>query len=139
MSQVKEKNEFIEKLKILDEAKDTIITEIQCIQTIAITKTQAQNLREYAVQTNSIEEILLYIDYQYARNLKNEKAKDPQKRKENKEYNYNLKCAINDLKKCIYYYKNKYPAQKEAALEIVRYLLGIFARHVMIQSKERGE
>jgi len=28
---------------------------------------------------------------------------------------------------------------KNQGIEVIRYMLGIFARHVMIQSKERGE
>jgi len=135
MSEVKEKNEFIERLKVLDEVKDAVITEIQAIQTKVITKTQAQNLREYASQTSAIEEVLLYIDYQCARNLKSDKVNDPQKRKQNKVYNDNLRQTSNDLKKCIEYYKNKYHTKKEVVLEIVRYAMGIFARNVMIQSK----
>ncbi len=135
MNEVKEKKEFIEKLKIMDQVKDAVVTEIKGIQTKAITKTQAQNLREYASQTSSVEEVLLYIDYQCVRNLKSEKVKDPKKSKENKEYNDSLKQTSNDLKKFIESYKNKYSTNKEVALEIVRYAMGIFTRHVMIQSK----
>jgi hypothetical protein len=139
MNDVQEKKEFIEKLKILNQVKDTLIKEIQIIQTIAITKTQAQNLREYASQTDSIEEVLLYIDYQCVRNLKSEKVSDQKKRNENKKYNESLRKTSQDLKKCIEFYKAEYSANKEAVLEIVRFALGVFARHVMIQSKQRGE
>ena len=135
MNESIEKKEFIEKLKIMDQEKDAVVTKIKGIQTKAITKTQAQNLREYASQTSSIEELLLYIDYQCTRNLKSEKDKDPKKRKEKQEYNDNLKQTSNDLKKCIESYKNKYSSKKEVALEIVRYAMGIFTHHVMIQSK----
>jgi hypothetical protein len=113
MSEVKEKNEFIEKLKILNKAKDTIINEIRGIKSQGVSKTQAQNLREYAVQTSSIEEVLLYIDYQCARER-------------------TLKDPGQELRKLMEKYKDQ-------GIEVIRYMLGIFARHVMIQSKERGE
>jgi hypothetical protein len=113
MSEVKEKNEFIEKLKILNKAKDTIINEIRGIKSQGVSKTQAQNLREIAVQSSSIEEVLLYVDYQSARN------KIP-------------KDVGRELRRLIEKHKNE-------GIEIIRYMLGVFARHVMIQSKERGE
>ena len=113
MDDVQEKNEFIEKLKILNQVKDALITEVRGIESRGVSKTQAQNLREYAVQTNSIEEVLLYIDYQCARDR-------------------NLKEPGQELRKLMGKYKNR-------GIEVIRYMLGIFARHVMIQSKERGD
>lgn len=102
-------SQFIEKLKTLNESKDTIITEIRGIESKGVTKTQAQNLREYAAQTGSIEEVLLYIDYQCARER-------------------TLKVPGHELRKLVEKHKRK-------GIEVIRYMLGIFARHVMIQSK----
>lgn len=106
-------SEFIEKLKTLNESKDTLIAEIRAINSMGVSKTQAQNLREYAVQTNSIEEVLLYIDYQCAR----EKS---------------LKEPGHKLSELIKKHKTK-------GIEVIRYIMGIFSRHVMIQARERGE
>ncbi len=106
-------SQFIEKLKKLNESKDTIISEVCGIDSEGVTKTQAQNLKEYANQTGSIEEVLLYIDYQCARER-------------------NFKEPGQVLKEVVGLHKDK-------GIEVIRYMLGIFARHVMIQSKQRGE
>jgi hypothetical protein len=105
-------SEFLEKLEILDQHKNAIIAEVKQISTTGVSKTQAQNLREYSVQTQSIDEILLYLDYQCARDS-------------------NLKPAGEKLMDMIKKYKTK-------GIHIIRYLLGMFARWVMIESK-RGE
>ena len=110
MNEDKEKNQFIEKLKILNEVKDDIIKEIQRIKPKDISKTQAQNLRESAVQTGSIEEVLLYIDYQCA------------KKKIPKDSGRELMTLIEK--------------HKAEGIEIIRYMMGVFARHVIIQNEE---
>jgi hypothetical protein len=108
-------SEFLEKLEILNQHKDAIIAEVKQISTTGVSKTQAQNLREYSVQTQSIDEILLYLDYQCARDR-------------------NLKPAGEKLMDIIKKYKAK-------GIYVIRYLLGTFARWVLIEIKrgERGE
>jgi len=105
-------SDFISSLKVLNANKDNIIQDVRKISTQGVTKTQAQNLRENAARTDSIDEILLYIDYQCVRYR-------------------NLKSAGAQLSKLIKNYKER---DKEHALELVRYLLGTFARWVMIES-----
>ncbi len=105
-------SEFLEKLEILNPHKDAIIAEVKQISTTGVSKTQAQNLREYSVQTQSIDEILLYLDYQCARDKK-------------------LEPAGEKLKDMIKKYKAK-------GIYVIRYLLGTFARWVLIENK-RGE
>jgi hypothetical protein len=105
-------SEFLEKLEILNQHKDTIIAEVKQISTTGVSKTQAQNLREYSVQTQSIDEILLYLDYQCARDR-------------------NLKPAGEKIMDMIKKHKAK-------GIHVIRYLLGTFARWVLIESK-RGE
>lgn len=105
-------SDLIEKLNILNQNKNAIIAEVKQISTAGVSKTQAQNLREYASQTVSIDEILLYIEYQCARDR-------------------NLKMAGEKLMDMIKKHKSK-------GIEIIRYLLGTFARWVLIESK-RGE
>jgi hypothetical protein len=102
-------SDFIEKLETLNKNKDTIIHEVKKIPTVGVSKTQAQNLREYAAQTQSIEEILLYIDYQCARYR-------------------NLKSAGLRLMDLIKRYKVH-------GIAVIRYILGTFARWVIIESK----
>jgi hypothetical protein len=105
-------SDLLDKLKVLNDNKDEIIKEVRGISTEGFTKNQAQNLRENAAQTESIEEILLYIDYQCARERK-------------------LKPAGTRLSELIKRHKDK-------GIDVIRYMLGIFARWVMIESK-RGE
>jgi hypothetical protein len=105
-------SDFLEELKTLNNNKDAIIGKVRQIGTLGVSKTQAQNLREYAAQTESIDEILLYLDYQCARDR-------------------NLKPAGEKLAGLIKNYKDK-------GIEVIRYLLGTFARWVIIESK-RGE
>lgn len=105
-------NDFLDKLNILNQHKNEIIKEVREISTLGVTKTQAQNLREYAARTSSIDELLLYIDYQCVRDR-------------------NLKPAGVKLTELIKKHKSK-------EIEVIRYMLGIFARWVMIESK-RGE
>lgn len=109
-------SDFIAQLKVLNENKDKIIEEVRGISTLGVTKTQAQNLRENAARTESIDEILLYIDYQCVRDR-------------------NLKAAGTRLSELIRSYKDR---DKDKAIVLVRYMLGIFARWVMIESK-RGD
>ena len=106
-------SDIIKELKILKpEKKNDIITNVRRITIGEATKTQAQNLREYSKKTESIEEILLYLEYQCIREKK-------------------LKHAglqvINLIKK-----------YKGDGIDVIRYLLGTFARWVIIESK-RGE
>ena len=108
---------LIDNLNILNQNKDKIIEAIKRINTGAMTNTQAQNLREYAAQTESIDEILLYIDYQCAR-----------ERKENRE---KFRKLVESLKKVIIEYKPK-------GIGVIRYMLGIFARRVIIRGKSGG-
>lgn len=108
-------SDFLAQLKVLNENKDKIIEEVRRISTLGVTKTQAQNLREYAAQTESIDEILLYIDYQCAR--------------EKKENRRRFTKLMGELKALIITYKKK-------GIEVIRYMLGIFARWVMIESKK---
>jgi len=103
---------FIENLKNLNQNKDIIIKKIREIDTTGVSKNQAQNLREYSTQTQSIDEILLYIDYQSVRDRKLTNAVEK------------LKVLIND--------------HKDKGIDVIRYLLGTFARWVIIESK-RGE
>jgi hypothetical protein len=105
-------SDIINKLKVLNENKDDIIKQVRGISTQGVSKNQAQNLRAYAVQTESIDELLLYIDYQCVRDR-------------------NLKAAGMKLAELIKKYQSK-------EIEVIRYMLGIFARWVMIESK-RGE
>jgi len=106
-------SDFISELNILNANKDKIIREVRAISTQGVTKTQAQNLRENAARTESIDEILLYIDYQCVRER-------------------NLKAAGSRLSELIKSYRD---SEKNNALVLVRYMLGIFARWVMIESK----
>jgi hypothetical protein len=105
-------SDFIEKLEILNKNKDTIIEKVRQISTAGVSKTQAQNLREYSAQTQSIDEILLYLDYQCSRDR-------------------NLKPAGEKIAGLIKTHKDK-------GIDVIRYLLGTFARWVIIESK-RGE
>jgi len=105
-------SDFLNKLKVLNENKDEIIKEVRGISPQGVSKTQAQNLREYASRTESIDELLLYIDYQCVRDR-------------------NLKAAGMKLAELIKKHKSK-------EIEVIRYMLGIFARWVMIESR-RGE
>lgn len=105
-------SDFIEKLETLNKDKEKIIKEVRAINTAGISKTQAQNLREYSTRTQSIDEILLYIDYQCVRDRK-------------------LQDAGKRLTNLIEQYKGQ-------GIEVIRYLLGTFARWVIIESK-RGE
>jgi len=109
-------SDFLAQLKVLNESKDKIIEEVRGISTLGVTKTQAQNLRENAARTESIDEILLYIDYQCVRDR-------------------NLKAAGTRLSELIRCYKDR---DKDNAIVLVRYMLGIFARWVMIESR-RGD
>lgn len=102
-------NEYIKSLENLNKYKDAIIREIRDISTNGVSKTQAQNLREYATQTRSADEMLLYLQYQMAR----EKS---------------LQSAGNQLAVLIKRYKPN-------GMVVIRYLLGTFARWVMIQDK----
>lgn len=106
-------SDFLDKLKVLNENKDDIIKEVRGISTQGVSKNQAQNLRAYAVQTESIDELLLYIDYQCVRD-------------------WNLKPAWMKLAELIKKYKSK-------EIEVIRYMLGIFARWVMIEKSKKGE
>lgn len=100
---------LIDNLNNLDRNKDRIIEEVKGISTVGVSKTQAQNLREYAARTESIDELLLYIDYQCVRDR-------------------NLKPAGNRLAELIKHHKDK-------GIGVIRYMLGIFARWVIIQAK----
>ena len=80
---------------------------------MGVSKTQAQNLREYAARTESIDELLLYIDYQCVRDR-------------------NLKAAGMKLAELIKKHKSK-------EIEVIRYMLGIFARWAMIESKRGND
>lgn len=111
-------SDFIEKLEVLNQNKSDIIKAVREITTVGVSKTQAQNLREYSVQTQSIAEILLYIDYQMVRDRK-------------------LQDAGKKLSSLIEQYKNKI-REEDKLIELTRYMLGTFARWVMIESK-RGE
>jgi len=102
-------NEFIKDLNALNAVKDDIIKAVIEIETKGFSKTQAQNFREYSTKTTSIEELKLYLDYQCARDRK-------------------LKQAVGNLKKIIDNYKDK-------GIHVTRYILGTFARHVIINSK----
>ena len=102
-------SDFIEKLEILNKNKNGIINKARQINTAGVSKTQAQNLREYSAQTQSIDEILLYLDYQCARDR-------------------NLKPAGEKLTGLIKEYQDK-------GIEVIRYLLGTFARWVFIERK----
>ena len=104
-------SEFLEELKIIEpKKKDTIITEVKQVIVETDLKTQAQNLREYSTKTESIEEILLYLEYQCARDKKWIDIGDK---------------IINLVKK-----------HREDGIEVIRFLLGVFARWVIIQSKK---
>jgi hypothetical protein len=105
-------SDLLDKLKVLNENKDEIIKKVREIEIGEITTTQAQNLREYAAHTESIEEILLYIEYQNARERKFAKAGPL-------------------LIKYIKNYQSK-------GIDIIRYMLGIFARWVIIKTR-RGD
>lgn len=102
-------SDFIDNLNLLNENKDKIIEEVKGISTAGVSKTQAQNLREYAARTESIDELLLYIDYQCVRDR-------------------NLKTAGTRLVELIKLYKDK-------GIDVIRYMLGIFARWVIIRSR----
>ena len=106
-------SDFIKKLETLNKEKKDIIGSVRQINTSGVSKTQAQNLREYARQIESIDEILLYLDYQCARDNK-------------------LKPAGEKLVVLIKNYKGK-------GIDVIRYLLGTFARWVLIQSKKNGK
>lgn len=105
-------SDFLDKLNVLNENKDKIIQEVRKISTVGVSKTQAQNLRENAARTESIEELLLYIEYQCVRDR-------------------NMKQAATQLAELI-------KRHKEKGIEFIRFMLGIFARWVMVESK-RGE
>ncbi len=102
-------SDFLDKLNVLNENKDKIIQEVRKISTVGVTKNQAQNLRESAVRTESIDELLLYIEYQCVRDR-------------------NLKQAGAQLAELI-------KRHKEKGIEVIRFMLGTFARWVMIESK----
>jgi len=111
-------SDLYKKMEILNEKKkDNIIKDIMDIpievinNKLAVSSTQAQNLREYATRTDSIEEILLYIKYQCVREGK-------------------MKNAGNKLEDLI---DKKY---RNDGIEAIRFMLGVFARHVKI--KESG-
>jgi len=103
-------SDFIKKLETLNKEKETIIGSVRQINTGGVSKTQAQNLREYARQIESIDEIQLYLDYQCARDNK-------------------LQPAGEKLAVLIKNYKDK-------GIDVIRYLLGTFARWVLIESKK---
>lgn len=109
-------SDFIEKLEVLNQNKSQIIKDVREISTVGVSKTQAQNLREYSVQTQSIAEILLYLDYQMVRDRK-------------------LQDAGKKLSSLIEQYKNKIK-KEEIRIYVIRYMLGTFARWVMIESKQ---
>ncbi|MGD2089713.1 MAG: hypothetical protein PVH61_26290 [Candidatus Aminicenantes bacterium] len=108
-------SDLIKTSEILDtEKKNKIIRDVRQIEIKTELKTQAQNLRELSTKTESIEEILLYLEYQCAREKK-----------------WKLNDVGAKLKQKINEYKND-------DIEVIRYLLGTFARWVLIESK-RGE
>ena len=109
---------FIKKLEVLNQNKEQINRAIREIPTVGVSKTQAQNLREYSVQTQSIDDILLYIDYQMVRDRK-------------------LQDAGKKLMGLIEKYREKIK-DNEILIDMIRYMLGTFARWVMIESK-KGE
>lgn len=102
-------SDLIKNMVTLSQNKDAIIKKIKEIDTAGVSKTQAQNLREYAAQTQSIEEILLYIEYQCARERR-------------------LQDAGDKLTKMITDYQRE-------GIDVIRYILGTFARWVLIKSK----
>lgn len=122
-------SDYLAKLQILNDNKDKIIADVRKInikgdsqpkgntwgnhssksKDKGVSKTQAQNLREYATRTESIDELLLYIQYQCVREKE-------------------LKEPFEELSKLI-------TANKDKGIEVIRYMLGIFARWVMIESK----
>jgi CO dehydrogenase/acetyl-CoA synthase gamma subunit (corrinoid Fe-S protein) len=104
-------SQLVEKIKNLNLHKDMIIKDIREIKSTG-SNTQARNLQEYAAKTDSIEEILLYIDYQCARDKK-------------------MLTQGRELKNLVEKYKDK-------GIDVIRYLLGIFARYVLIQTKAQG-
>lgn len=104
-------SDLIKKMETLSQNKDAIIKKIREIDTAGVAKNQAQNLREYSMQTQSIEEILLYIEYQCAREPK-------------------LRNAGETLKSMIKDYRDKVKD-----IDVIRYILGTFARWVLIKSK----
>jgi hypothetical protein len=104
-------SDFIKKLTELNKNKEGVIQDIRRISTDGVSKTQAQNLREYAVKTDFIDEVLLYIEYQCARDKKMQKAGK-------------------ELKELI---QKKY---KDKDIDVIRYMLGMYARLVMIKSKQ---
>lgn len=102
-------NETIERLKILDKNKDDIIKKINELKPEKFSKSQAQNLLAYSIQTNSVNEVLLFLEYQMARN------------KDLGETGIELKGLIEE--------------KKESGIEVIRYLLGMFTRKVVIAER----
>lgn len=105
-------SDFLDRLSKLKDNKDDIIKKVKEIEIGELTTTQAQNLREYAAKTDSIEEILLYIEYQNAREKK-------------------FRIAGPKLINLIKSYQIK-------DIEIIRYMLGIFTRWVIIKSRKEN-
>jgi len=111
-------HKVIEKIKFIDENKEEIINDVRKIPDVnGYSKSQAQNLREYSAKTQSIRDIILYIDYQCARFNSNDKFNNASKR----------------LMKHIYEYERKYQTY---AIDAIRYLLGAFARLVIIKTEK---
>lgn len=113
-------NETIERLKILDKNKDDIIKKINELKPEKFSKSQAQNLLAYSIQTNSVNEVLLFLEYQMAKDTKREGGK--------KELSDDEKKLIEnwkDLKLLVEDYKG-------SSIEVIRYLLGMFTRRLVI-------
>jgi len=106
-------SDFLNQLNVLNQNKDQIIKAVREINTQGVSKSQAQNLREYAAHTESIDELLLYIDYQCVRDK-------------------NLKAAGTRLTELIKNHRDK-------GIGAIRFMLGIFTRWVMIESKKGEE
>lgn len=102
-------SDFFKQIKEFNDLKDELIEEIRKIPTEGVSNSQAQNVREYSVRTNSIEEIKLYLKYQMSREKE-------------------LIKAGNILNKLIEDYKDK-------GIDAVRYIMGTFARCVAINEK----
>ena len=117
-------NEYIANLTFLAGHKEEIIADVRKLTDVeGYNTSQAQKLREYSTRTQSVKDLILYIDYQCARS---DKPK--------------FLSASKQLKEYIEGYEKKYSPY---SIEAIRNLLGAFAWLVVIsedkKKKEKGE
>ncbi len=101
---------YLDRIIKLNQLKDPIIKEVRAVDFKGFSNTQAQDFREHAMQTVSVQEILLYLDYQMARNI-------------------NLRKPGAALRQLVVKYNPK-------GIDVIRYLMGTVVRQVTIQNTQ---